>query len=240
MTKCGFFHILPGIADQTAIASKSCQPLHLLDPDRDPPDDIGMAIKIKESVITKVDILSLSICKVLDETAQEVSLYSLWQKQTAIFIFLRHFGCLMCRAHAKQVWGLREQYEKTGAKIYFIGNGSPYLISKFKEDLGLEAATIFTDPQLLSFKASGFRRGFLAALGPKALGNGRKLFKEGHRQGENNSENGDLWQLGGILVVKTDGKVGYHYISQVAGDYSPAKDVEEIQAIPPAPTKPVT
>ena len=191
-----------------------------------------MAIKVKESVVTKVDILSLSLCQVLDESAQEVSLYNLWQKQTAIFIFLRHFGCLMCRAHAKQVWGLREQYEKTGAKIYFIGNGSPYLISKFKEDLELQGATILTDPQLKSFRAAGFRRGFLAALGPKALGNGRKLFKEGHRQGESNSENGDLWQLGGILVVKPDGKVGYHYISQVAGDYSPEKDVQEIQAIP--------
>ena len=203
-----------------------------------------MAIKIKETTgLTKVDILSLAKCKVLDEAAQEISIYGLWQKQTAIFIFLRHFGCLMCRAHAKQVWGLREQYEKSGAKLYFIGNGSPYLINKFKEDLELTNATIFTDPQLLSFKAAGFRRGFLAALGPKSLLNGRKLFKEGHRQGEKTTENGDLWQLGGVLVIKMDGKVGYHYISQVAGDFSPEKDLQEINAIPATEVvdpKPVT
>ena len=41
-------------------------------------------------------------------------------------------------------------------------------------------------------------------------------------------EQGDLWQLGGILVVKPEGKVGYHFISSAAGDYSPETDLAGI------------
>ncbi len=183
--------------------------------------------KTKEVKHDNVDLISLSLCVLIDENGDKVNMYDLWKNQIAIFVYLRHFGCIFCRQHAKEIWENREKYQKNGAKIFFIGNGASYLIKYFKEDLGIQDAKIFTDPSLESFKASGFKRGFLAALGPRAAVNAVKAVIDGHSQGGMyKKEQGDLWQLGGILVVKPEGKVGYHFISTAAGDYSPEFDVD--------------
>lgn len=185
--------------------------------------------KDKEDSQTNVDLHALSRCKLIDENGDAVEMYDLWKNQIAIFVFLRHFGCLFCRQHAKEIWSNREKYEKGGAKIHFIGNGANYMIKYFKEDLGIQNAPIYTDPSLTSFRASGFKRGFLAAVGPRAVVNAVKALADGHTQGGMyKKEQGDLWQLGGILVVKPEGKVGYHFISTAAGDYAPEKDLAGI------------
>ncbi len=185
--------------------------------------------KEKNENQAQVDLLALSKCKLIDEDGQFVEMYDLWKNQIAIFIFLRHFGCIFCRKHAVEIWSKREQYEKGGAKIYFVGNGARFMIKSFKEDLGIQDAPVYTDPSLVSFRASGFKRGFLAALGPRAVANAIKAVAEGHAQGGMyQKDQGDLWQLGGILVVKPEGKVGYHFISSAAGDYSPENDIDQI------------
>jgi hypothetical protein len=174
-----------------------------------------------------VRILEFSKCEIWDESGNAVKVVDLWQKQTVIFIFLRHFGCVSCRAHAVQIWNNRASYEKGGAKIIFIGNGIPQFIKTFKEDLNILDAPIYTDPSLVSFRAVGFKRGFLAALGPKSLRNGRKLMNEGHRQGQSfNRDTGDLWQLGGVVAIKPTGQIAYYYLSIATGDFPPDSDLD--------------
>jgi peroxiredoxin len=168
-----------------------------------------------------VNIVHLANCEVLDEDGNRFRLARLWQQNTALFVFLRHFGCISCRAHAVQIWKDREKYEKSGTRIVFIGNGSPRFIQIFREELKLEGAPIYTDPELVSFRAAGFKRGFLVALGPRGIANGLKLFAEGHRQGKTA---GDLWQLGWILAIRPSGQIAYHYISEVTGDFPPDDD----------------
>lgn len=175
--------------------------------------------------VASVNLYELSKVAVFDEKGESVLLSSLWQKQPAILIFLRHFACIGCRSHAQEVWAQRDQYQKNGAKIYFIGNGNPYFIQRFKEDLGLENAPVYTDPSLKSFAAAGFKRGFLAALGPKSVVNGVSLLLSGARQTGYSKDSGDLWQLGGILVVRPNGTVAYQFISEALGDFPPENDV---------------
>ncbi len=170
-------------------------------------------------------IVNLANAKVFSEDGVAVKMGTLWQKQTAVFIFLRHFACVGCRTHAVQVWNDRDMYQKGGAKIIFIGNGSPDFIKKFKEDLGIEDAPVYTDPELLGFRAAGFKRGFLASLGPAAIANGIRMMVKGNVQGQFERAAGDLWQLGGIIVVRPTGQVAYHYISEVLGDFPPQSDV---------------
>ncbi len=173
-----------------------------------------------------ISIITFANSIVLDEQGNSIKMMSLWQKQTIIFIFLRHFGCLTCRGHAKQIWSDRQKYEVNGSKIIFVGNGAPHYIQHFKEDLGLEDATIYTDPSLQSFYAAGFKRGFIVSFGPRAIANGLKAFANGARQSFD-KDTGNLWQLGGVLVIKTNGEVAYQFISEVMGDYAPENDVTD-------------
>ncbi len=172
-----------------------------------------------------VNLLQLSSARIKDENDQEVTVGHLWKTNTAILIFLRHFACIACRAHAAQVWKTRTQYEKNGAKIHFIGNGAASMIKVFKEELGILDAPMYTDRELVSFRAAGFKRGFLASMGPRSMANQVKLLTEGHRPGTPQMGVGDLWQLGGILVIKPTGRVAYHYISVAQGDFPPEEEI---------------
>ncbi len=165
-----------------------------------------------------VEIVTFANTAVLDESWKEIKVGSLWQDRPVVFIFLRHFGCPSCRAHAEQVWRGREKFEKTGAKIVFVGNGQPNFISGFKQDLGINEAVIYTDPSLKAFRACGFNRGFLASIGPNSMLNGMKLIAKGYKANIS-SGGGDWWQLGGIVAVQKSGTVTYHYISKSLGDF---------------------
>lgn len=172
-----------------------------------------------------LDLPALSQCALFDESGKKILAGSLWKERTVVFVFIRHFACLACRAHVQKVWQERSAYEKSGAEIVFVGNGSPSFIKIFKEDLGVSGAKIFTDPSLKSFDACGFKRGMVSALGPKSVLNVSKLLLQGHRQGPMSAETGDLWQLGGVVVVKPNNKVAYHFISQATGDFPSLEDV---------------
>ena len=40
---------------------------------------------------------------VQDERGAELRLGDLWREQPAVLVFLRHYGCVFCRAHAVQL-----------------------------------------------------------------------------------------------------------------------------------------
>lgn len=88
----------------------------------------------------KVNILSLNRLKVFNENNEQVLISSLWRESPAVLVFVRHFGCISCRGHIDQVWGMRDTIQKNGTKIFFIGSGSPYIISQFKKENNLEKA----------------------------------------------------------------------------------------------------
>lgn len=177
----------------------------------------------------QVDTAYLATCEVQDEDSNTIKVGTLWSKQSVVFIFLRHFACIECRSHAVQIWNDRDRYIKAGSRLVLIGSGQPHFIKTFKEDLGIQEAPIYTDPKLQTFRAAGFKRGFLAALRPASLARGLGLHKAGFRQGTNYQGSGDWWQMGGVLVVKPDGSVAFHHINQKLGDYPPDKDVIESQ-----------
>ncbi len=124
-----------------------------------------------------------------------------------------------------QVWSRRKELQAGGAEIFFIGNGSPSAIVKFKAEMKIADAKFLTDEDLLCFQAAGFKRGFLSTLGPTSLKNGIRLIRRGFKQNRPTPEDGDVWQLGGVMVVQQNGNVIYHYISTALGDFPPESDI---------------
>ncbi len=173
-----------------------------------------------------IDFINFSNCIILTEDKKEIKISTLWKNQTIVFIFLRHFSCISCRAHADQVWKNKEIYEKNGAKVVFVGNGQVEHIKIFKEDLKIESAIVCTDPELHTFKIIGFKRGIVSTIGPKALLNRLELSKAGYQQIAKHKDDGDRWQLGGVLVVNSLGKILFKYLSEVFGDHPEAELVK--------------
>lgn len=175
-----------------------------------------------------VDIVALVNAQVYPMTGKPFRLGTIWQKQKTMLIFLRHFACIACRAHAVQVWQDRAKYQKAGVQLVFIGNGLPQYIEGFIQELGLEGATILTDPSLLSYRAVGFKKGFAAVVQPRSAINAVKLALAGHSQKMPSEAAGTNWQLGGAVLVSTDGKILYHYISEALGDFPPESDTPQM------------
>ena len=182
---------------------------------------------MSELFLPKTDNVKLANAVVFTPTGEKLKLGQLWQQKPAIFIFLRHFACIACRAHAKEVWKRRELYEKKG-NIIFIGNGDPSYIDDFKKSLSMEKAMVLTDPSLESFRAAGFRRGFFYVVQITSLVNIVKMTRNGHKQMSYTQKAGTRWQLGGIIAVDTEGIITYQYISESLGDFPEEPDFDTI------------
>lgn len=176
-----------------------------------------------------VNLVNLANSEVLLPNGSSKKLGLVWKDKTTVLVFLRHFACIACRAHAKQVWEQRDKYQMSGSKIVFVGNGQPHFIEKFKESMGMKDAEIYTDPSLKSYKAAGFHYGFFYVVQPDSVLNMVRLYKDGYRQTGTSKHVGTHWQLGGIIVVKPEGRVTYQYISESVGDF-PDETLEIIQA----------
>lgn len=166
-----------------------------------------------------VDIEELARSTVFIAPEQCLLVGQLWQKQSVVLVFLRHFACIACRAHAAQVWGEREKFERSGVKLVFIGNGQPNWIEHFRSDLGIAQGVVLTDPSMQSFKAAGFKNGFFNLVRPQSAINMLNLARAGYTQTAYDADAGSHFQMGGVLAVNRHGKVLYHFASQAVGDF---------------------
>jgi peroxiredoxin len=161
-----------------------------------------------------------------DGQGRKIPMSRFWQNQTAILVFLRHFGCISCRSHSQDVWANRAKLEQKNAKIIFIGNGHASKIPEFRQTYHLDDAPLFTDPSLKVFDLAGFNHGLAYLAKPQSLKNMLSLAKEGHSNGSPFAAGtGSNRQLGGIIVVHPGFRVAYQYISEALGDTPTAGDM---------------
>jgi hypothetical protein len=133
---------------------------------------------------------------------------------------------MFCRELAAQVRGVTDRIEAKGARVVFIGNGSPAMANAFKEDYDV-GSPLYTDPTLAVYNAAGLKRGMGNVF--KALANVPRALFKGHFQGRTQ---GDALQQGGVLVVDTEGRVRYRFTSETGGHHPDLEDV--IARIPEA------
>jgi peroxiredoxin len=148
---------------------------------------------------------------------------------------------MFCREQAVQLHRARNEIQERGAELVIIGNGAPHFAQAFREDLGI-TTPLFTDPSLTTYRLLEFRRRIVdALLSPKVWANAARAMGKGFRQGR---LRGDAWQLGGVLVIRSDGTVAYRYASAAAGDHPPVADIlgalnpADRSGDPPAPPRP--
>jgi AhpC/TSA antioxidant enzyme len=168
-----------------------------------------------------MDTRALGAATVLDPHGKPVQLAGEWADRPAVVVWLRHFGCVFCREQVAEIRAARGEIESRGAGIVFIGNGTPRAAAWFQQRYAADS-TVFTDPDLVSYKAIGARSGLASTLGPGAWGAGIRAFRSGARQ---STTKGHPYQQGGLVVMAPGNKVLYQRISRAAGDHAPVADV---------------
>ena len=117
----------------------------------------------------------------------------------------------------------RKKFERAGARLVAIGQGTPAQAAHFREQHKLDLP-IYVDEGRESYKAAGTKIGtFDELLGPRVVAKGAATAaKTGVVQGKTV---GHPAQLGGVLVVLPGDDIVYSHLANDAGDNPPNSEV---------------
>ncbi|GAB4566488.1 MAG: hypothetical protein Tsb0020_18190 [Haliangiales bacterium] len=152
---------------------------------------------------------------------REVRLGTLWQQRSVVLVFVRHFGCMFCRAQVSELSAALPQIRARAAELVLIGTGDVQAAREFRSDFGLDVP-VFADPELTTFRALPLQRGFKTVLTLSVMKRVVKTLQDGFRQGKTQ---GDVWQQGGVFVIGPGDRERYRYISAEAGDHPTIENI---------------
>lgn len=159
--------------------------------------------------------------RVLDLSGRAVRLGGEWEDRPAVVVWLRHFGCLLCREQAADLRARIPEIEALGARLVLVGSGEPWHAREFEAER-CPGCRVLTDPELGSYRAIGARRGWRFVLNPAGLRASARAFRRGFRQ---SGVRGTADQLGGVLVLLPGDRIAYSRLSGSAGDHPPVDEV---------------
>ena len=127
-----------------------------------------------------------------------------------------------------QLHRAREDFEAAGARLAAIGQGTPRHAQHFIEEHGLEGMQVLVDPERATYEAAGAKIATFDELyKPKIVARGVKAAAtERLMQG---ATKGHPSQLGGVLVVASDGRVAWAHMADDVSDNASNEDV--LQAV---------
>jgi peroxiredoxin len=154
---------------------------------------------------------------VSDIHGQPVQLASFWQNGPTLVSFLRHFGCIHCRARLAELEGHKDEVRAAGLQSVVLALGEPKHAERYCGRLA-PSLPCFADDKNDGYYAWGLRQGtageFLANS-LNVLKASARAMASGHVQGK---ATGDAHMLPGTFIIDQDGVVRYAYYSQYAGD----------------------
>jgi hypothetical protein len=123
---------------------------------------------------------------------------------------------MFCQQQVAELRPHVEELRHIGVEPYVVGSGSPQQAQQFAEHMNAGDLPIFSDKSLASYRAAGFKRSAVATiLHPASWLRGARVAWK-YRQGRTM---GDPWQLGGALLVRTDGSVNWRFRSESSGEH---------------------
>jgi peroxiredoxin len=154
---------------------------------------------------------------VSDIHGQPVELASYWQKGPTLVSFLRHFGCIHCRARLAQLEAHKDELRTAGLQLVALALGETKHAERYCGKLAPDLDCL-ADDKNDGYYAWGLRQGTNGEIfkyGMDILKASAKAMKSGHTQG---AATGDARMLPGTFINDRDGIVRYAYYSAYAGD----------------------
>ncbi|HLY73505.1 MAG TPA: peroxiredoxin-like family protein [Planctomycetota bacterium] len=162
--------------------------------------------------------------EVLDVEGRPHRLREAWAERACALVFVRHFGCLLCREQVAELRPHLQEIRAAGGDLVVVGTGGPNYAKAFQKDLGILDVELYIDSERRAYDLAGFRRGVTALIHPRAVWNYLRAFFGGHKY---KGMQGDALQQGGVLVVAVDGALVFRFASKVSGDHP---EVERVVA----------
>ena len=187
-------------------------------------------VRTRQSTHPPVHARDLEDVVLQDDEGRDVRLGDLWQEQAVALILLRHYGCVFCRQHAVQLHRARRAFEAAGVRLVVTGQGTPSMAAEFRDAQSIELP-LLVDPDRLAYPLAGTKVATLDELyAPRILLRGLKhTLLSRLRQGSIAVNPGPILghngQLGGVLIIATDGSVRYAHLSKDASDNPPTREV---------------
>ena len=156
-----------------------------------------------------------------DPRGEPLALASLWSGHPALIVFVRHFGCPLCREQLLGIAGEFGRFEQAGAQIAAVGMGTPEEAGSLQRKLKLPF-DVLSDPDRKAYRAYGLERGsFWQVSGPGVWAAGAKALLRGGI----GIPRGDVFQLSGEFVVDSAGIVRLAHRPRNSADHA---GVEEL------------
>lgn len=163
------------------------------------------------AVMTTSPVLSASL---LRTDGSRTTLQDELGSRALVVVFVRHYGCLLCRERVAQLRAHEAELAAAEAKVVFVGTGLPAMAAAFAAEWA-GAHPVLSDPSRAVFAAAGMRRSLFATLHWRLFVNAWRAFRRGYRQGK---VQGDPWQQGGVLVLDPRGGIVHRQVDRAGGD----------------------
>jgi AhpC/TSA antioxidant enzyme len=122
-----------------------------------------------------------------------------------------------------QLHRARSEFDRAGANLVLIGQATPRHAAHFRRRQGIQLP-VLADEKRVSYEAAGAKPG-----GVMDLWNPKVVFKgtiTGVRERTVQTRTiGDANQLGGVLVIDTEGQVTWSHMSKDASDNASPEDI---------------
>jgi peroxiredoxin len=151
-----------------------------------------------------------------DADGRTLRLREVWSQRPCALVFVRHFGCSLCRRQMAELRPHLREIRDAGGDLVVVGTGAPHFARAFQEELGLGDVRMISDVDGRAYRLAGFRRGAGTLFSPAAIWNYVSAFLTGYSF---RGMQGDGLQQGGVLVIRPGGEVVYRYESRRSGDH---------------------
>lgn len=157
---------------------------------------------------------------VRDVDGRVVHLAELWQDGPVVLVFLRHFGCPLCKVFLRQLREVYPECQALDAEIVALTMGQPGATGEFCRQQGTPFVCL-SDYERQAYQAFGLGNSLMGAVHPTTwLSYAREVLKGNLPRPMPPSMTG---QMSGTFIIDRRGLVRFAHPSKTAAD-NPAMD----------------
>jgi peroxiredoxin len=170
-----------------------------------------------------MDAKQLAGVELVDAGGESHRLGDYWAERPVVVVFLRHFGCLLCREHASQLSDAYDDVTARGGEVIAIGTGDRRYAADFVEQEGIRFPVLVDDDARAATAASIRRKDmFTLIFGPGSVKGMWRAHRAGHRVHKAGKR---VNQLGATFVLGPGDEVLFQYEDLDSGDHAPLGEV---------------